>query len=169
MKEQIKKTLYRVAEDVLEKLAFIFSFPEDERENIDYASAVTAKVSFTGPFTGTLVMAVSSRALPELAGNMLGLEDDEEPTLEQRYDAVKELINVICGNLLPAVAGKETLFNVDPPKIIKDLENDMKAFSSENEEGPNPLAAARLDIDEGQCDLLLFVEGDIPTDAIHSE
>lgn len=159
MKEQIKEILYRVAEDVLEKLAFIFSFPEEEREGIAYDAAVTAKVSFTGPFKGTLIMAVSTEALPEMTGNMLGIEDGEETTTDQQYDAVKELINVICGNMLPAIAGKETLFNVDPPEIVQNIDDVFKDFSAEN--GPEPAAQARLDIDEGQCDLLLFIEGEL--------
>lgn len=156
MKQQIKETLYRVAEDILEKLAFIFSFPEEERESIDYDSAVAARVSFRGPFTGTLVMVVSDQILPELAGNMLGLDDGEVSTLDQQHDALKELINVICGNLLPAVAGKQSIFNVDAPEIIS---KDEPILSGD---GPDPVAIARMDLDDQQCDLLFFTDGEIP-------
>ncbi len=151
--EQLKETLYRIAEDVLEKLAFVFSFPEDERESIDYASAMAARVSFAGHFTGTLVMAMTPEALPELAGNMLGLEDGKETTAEQQEDALKELINVVCGNLLPAVSGKEKVFNVNPPEILAVVEPIM--------EDDTPAAVAKMDIDEGQCDILLFVDGEL--------
>ncbi|MCP4108482.1 MAG: chemotaxis protein CheX [Desulfobacteraceae bacterium] len=156
MKQQIKETLYRVAEDILEKLAFIFSFPEEERESIDYDSAVAASVSFKGPFTGTLVMAVSEHILPELAGNMLGVENPDDTTLDQQHDALKELINVICGNLLPSVAGKEIVFNVDAPVIISKDEAILRG------DGPDPVAVARMDLDDQQCDLLFFIDGDIP-------
>ncbi|MDM8549640.1 chemotaxis protein CheX [Desulfobacterales bacterium HSG2] len=156
MNEEVKETLYNVAEDVLEKLAFIFSFPEDERENMDYSGAMGSRVSFAGPFTGALVMAVSVEALPELAGNMLGLEDEEETTLEQQQDALKELINVVCGNLLPAISGKKSVFNVNPPEIIP---NDDPVITTD---GPQPIAIAKMDIDDGQCDLLLFVDGELP-------
>ncbi|MDM8522779.1 chemotaxis protein CheX [Desulfococcaceae bacterium HSG8] len=165
MKEQIKDTLYSVAEEVLEKLAFIFSFPEDERDQIDFDSAVAARVSFIGPFKGTLVMIVSTQALPELTGNMLGLENNEETTTEQQYDAVKELINVICGNLLPSIAGKETVFNVDPPEIVKYTDDVLKPFSAENGKPAEPASVARLDLDEGECDLFLFVDGQLPESA----
>ena len=159
MNEEIKETLYNVAEDVLEKLAFIFSFPEDERENMDYGVAIGARVSFAGPFTGTLVMAVSAEALPELAGNMLGLEDDEETTLEQQQDALKELINVVCGNLLPAISGKQSVFNVNPPEIIDQGDPVITT------DGPQPIAVAKMDLEDGQCDLLLFVDGQLPAQA----
>ncbi len=150
--EQIKETLYSVAEEVLEKLAFIFSFPEEERELMDYNDAVIARVSFKGPFMGTLTMAVSADAIPEIAGNMLGLEDNFDATTEQQYDALKELINVICGNLLPAIAGKQTVFNVEAPNIIS--ADDVMI----SEDTPKPASVAKLDMDDGQCDLMLYLE-----------
>jgi len=150
--EQIKETLYSVAEEVLEKLAFIFSFPEEEREPMNYSDALIARVSFTGPFRGTLTMAVSTEVIPEIAGNMLGLEDNLDATTEQQYDALKELINVICGNLLPAIAGKQTVFNVEAPNIIS--ADDIMI----GEDAPKPSSVAKLDMDDGQCDLTLYIE-----------
>ncbi len=85
---------------------------------ITYDSAVAASVSFAGPFSGNLIMVVSGQILPELTGNMLGVDDNAETTLEQRHDALKELINVICGNLLPTIAGKHSIFNVNAPVIL---------------------------------------------------
>ncbi|OQY57703.1 MAG: hypothetical protein B6245_15690 [Desulfobacteraceae bacterium 4572_88] len=163
MKEKIKETLYHVAEDVLEKLAFIFSFPEDERESIDYEAAVAVRVSFDGPFSGTLILALSTEALPELAGNMLGLDDVEETTVADQHDALKELINVICGNLLPAISGKQSIFNVDTPEILG------KDDSIADHDRHDPIAIAKLDLDEVQCDLLLFVDGDISTEQSENE
>lgn len=154
MSEELKETLYSVTEDVLEKLAFVFSFPEDEREPTDYGSAMSARVSFAGPFTGTLVMAVAREALPELTGNMLGLDDGEETTREQQQDALKELINVVCGNLLPSISGKESVFNVNPPEIM-DPEDPIIPEDAE------PTAIAKMDLDEGECDILLFVDGEL--------
>ncbi len=161
MTEQIKETLCRVTGDVMEKLAFIFSFPEEEREETDYGSSVAASVSFAGPFTGTLIMAVSNATLPELTGNMLGLDDGEETTGEQQHDALKELINVVCGNLLPAISGKQSIFNVNAPQIVsEDIASYLQSLSEENE-GAEPFDA-RLSLDDGECDILLFIKGKFP-------
>lgn len=158
MKEAIKDTLYRVGVEVLEKIAFVFSFTEDERENMSAGNAVTARVTFSGLFTGSLVMRISDSILPELTGNMLGLDDSEETTREQQHDAVKELINVICGNLLPAIAGKSMVFNVDTPIIVPE---------DETTDNTNQVSVARLSLEEeGQCDLILYVDGRIPGDDI---
>ncbi len=161
--KSIKDTLYHVAEDVLEKIAFIFSFPEDDRDNLDYSGAVAAKVSFSGLFNGSVILAVSNQVLKMLTGNMLGLDDDEETLPDQQHDALKELINVICGNLLPAVAGRQIVFNVDTPKIISENEDII-------EDGVEPLGIARLSIeDEGQCDILFFVDGGLPESITKAE
>ena len=161
MTESIESILYGVAEDVLEKLAFIFSFPEEERANMDYAAAVAASVSFSGPFEGTILMVISDETLPELAGNMLGIDEDTAP--EQQHDALKELINVVCGNLLPLISGKKSVFNVNAPEIVTD---DLKAFcenlATKYGKTLSSAAGAKLALDDGQCDILLFMEGELP-------
>ena len=155
MSEQLKEILSIVAGETLEKLAFMFSFPEDERGTMILDSAVAATISFAGPFSGTLVMTVSNQLLPELAANMLGV-DDEETTLDQQHDALKETINIICGNLLPAIAGKEVVFNIDAPVIIAGVEAIKKAIEDHDNK---PASIVKLNIEESECDLFLFING----------
>ncbi len=156
MNERVNGILYKIAEEIFEKLAFIFSFPEDDRGDIDPASAVTAGVAFTGPFSGRLVVVITRDILAELTGNMLGVDDADETAPEQQEDALKELVNVICGNLLPDIGGSETVFNVNPPEIIPQAEAITQAAE--------PAGLARLDLEEGKCDICLFVEGALPDD-----
>lgn len=156
MNEQLNKILYEVAADTLKKLAFIFSFPEDELDGMTLESSVAARVSFTGPFSGTLVLKMSAQVLLELSANMLGV-DEEEMTPDQQHDALKETINVICGNILPAIGGKEAVFNIDVPGIIGEGESEMDVDATKAE------SIVRLSIDDEQCDLLLFIDGEIPS------
>jgi len=168
MTEQIKETLCHVTGDVLEKLAFIFSFPEEGSEETDYGSSVAASVSFAGPFTGTLIMAVSNDTLPELTGNMLGLDDNESTTVEQQHDALKELINVVCGNLLPVISGRQSIFNVNAPQIItENIASYLQSLSEEN--GAAAPFAAKLSLDGGECDILLFIKGKFPPEDMGGE
>lgn len=155
-----KETVYQVAEDVFEKLAFLFSFREEEREPMDYASAVVASVTFTGQFEGRLAMAVSEDVLPELAANMLGVE--EETSREEQQDALKELINVVCGNLLPELAGRKKLFNVNAPQILSPEQSAALADDA-------PAAAAKLSLEEGQCDLMLYLDEGVSLDPESSD
>lgn len=149
----IKDALYRVAEEVMEKLAFMMSFPETEELTDKNFSQVAAGISFSGVFTGVLVVAVSEQMLPQLTGNMLGLDDDEESTPEQQHDALKELINVICGNLMPAISGKQDVFQIEPPQIILgNIDEYLKTAS------PNIPISVTLTMEEGTCHLFLAIE-----------
>jgi len=160
MKDVIKQILYQVTEDVLGKLAFMFSFPDDERELIENDSVLTASVSFDGLYKGRVVMMISDHILPELAGNMLGIEEDETTTSEQQYDALKELINVICGNLLPEIAGKEAIFKVGLPQIFLNQAPPVADL--------NPVSSAKLAIEDGECDIHLYIEGKFSSEIAES-
>jgi len=72
--------------------------------------------------------------------------DDEEFEDEILYDVLGELANVICGNALPAIAGKQEIFHLQAPQIVEksDLPN-------------NPAAIACLDVEESKADVLLYI------------
>lgn len=156
MDRQLEKILSDIAADSLEKLAFVFVFPADEAYIRLSDSMVTASVSFSGSFSGILIMKVSAEALPELAANMLGLDEDEETTLDQQHDALQETLNVICGNLLPAIAGRQEVFNIDSPQIV------AVGQTMEKNHECSSVYHVKLALEDGQCELLLFLDGRIP-------
>lgn len=80
---------------------------------------VAAQVSFVGPFAGRLVLAVEEQMLAGLAANMLGV--DEVPSPTEQADALGELANVLCGNLLPMIAGSQLVFLLDAPAPVTDV------------------------------------------------
>ena len=145
--------LITVAAETFETLALMFLMPEDEAGEFDQMPTKTVSVAFTGPFTGTLFLAVSETMLPELAGNMLGLSDDGAgPDLDHQHDALKEVINVICGNLLPAMAGTEPVFEVCAPQLLET--NDIP----ETYNGQPPACTTRMFLDAGAATMTLFVD-----------
>jgi hypothetical protein len=64
---------------------------------------------------------------------------------------MKETINVICGNLLPTIGGNQTIFHIDVPEIV----------GNENNIEEKTEAVAKLSVDDEQCELYLFVDGDL--------
>jgi CheY-specific phosphatase CheX len=156
MEQKIKTLLAGVTSDTLEKLAFLFVFPDEGRSGDGPDPATTGRVEFNGFFSGSLVMRMSSSVLPELSSNMLGLEDDAEISPEDQQDAFKEMLNVICGNLLPAIAGDQVVFNIDAPEIIS--ENEFETTVNVEK----ALCVERLDVEDGFCDVYFFIEGDMP-------
>lgn len=156
MIDKAKKILTSTAIETLERLAFIFSSAEEENDVI-ISEMKAADVSFTGPFSGRLMMKISTPVVLEMTANMLGI-DESEATSEQQFDAMKETLNVLCGNLLPAIGGSHVIFNISVPRII--VQEPEKEISIENKDGQS-LAVARLSIDGELCEFYLFVDNDI--------
>ena len=163
MRAKLEEIMYEVAIDTLEKLAFLFAFPGDEG-GWPEDSMVAGKISFTGPFSGTMTMTISNEVLQELTANMLGLDDGEETTEKHRSDALKETMNVICGNLLPAVAGDDLIFDIGVPEVLSSDKSLKNGAGIPDEVDPS--AKVDLAFDEGQCILLLFLDGEIPEELV---
>ncbi|MCP4689704.1 MAG: chemotaxis protein CheX [Desulfobacterales bacterium] len=155
MNEAISEVLAKLGVDSLEKLAFMFPFPESPPPDLELENSLGSSVNFTGPYSGTLTMILSDDVLRELTVNMLGVDEDEEVTPEQLNDAIGEAVNIICGNVLPLIAGKEAIFNIQAPEIFPGREPDEKSLT----------ARAYLSIDEGWCDISLAFQGAAPETA----
>lgn len=156
MNEKIINVISKVVAETLEKLAFMFASPYNPEDSTEENPDTGVSVSFNGPFSGTLGMKVSRKVLSEIAGNMLGVDDENDITMDDKNDALKETANVICGNILPAIGGKQAVFNIDTPKMIPEGEH-MKI-----RDGEKLVSDVKLSLDEGRCDLVLFVNGEIP-------
>lgn len=111
-------TLEGVLSDILEKQAFVFAEAcpvEDlKAEAEDYLHAT---IAFEGPLCGLLGLATSRDLCAELAANMLGIEPDDAVAEEDASDALKELLNVVCGQFLTALYGNEPVFQLSIPKV----------------------------------------------------
>lgn len=113
----IGEILVEVVADVLEQFAFMFIAPiEPKQVTLPAHSMWRAEIRFTGPFSGRLSLCGSAPFCALLASNILGM-DTEELTPEHTRDALKELVNVTCGELLVALSGKKTVFNLTVPTM----------------------------------------------------
>jgi hypothetical protein len=148
--------LARTAGGVLERLAFLLSVPPEGGEGGAGLPRTRARVSFRGPFSGTLEASLSDDLLPLLAANMLGLDGDEEVDPEHRRDALRELVNVVCGNLLPEIAGSTAVFHVGAPEIL-----DPQAGPETNGKG-RAEAVARMLVDDRIAEFVLYSEKPLP-------
>lgn len=140
----MEQALRQAAILTFEELGFMFPSTEFDHE-MEMEQTVAVEVGFHGNFGGKIVLCVEKKMLPTLAANMLG-EDECEITEEIQRDVLGEFANVICGNTLPAIAGKKAVFRLNPPQITEiDIEK-------------NPSALTKLNSDEGRADILLFVD-----------
>lgn len=153
MNSKLDEMLQNVAEEVFESLAFLIVMPEEEQAGsvlTDDNCWTAATVAFAGPFSGALFLSVSADMLPAIAANMLGLDGDEALSPVQQRDAFKELVNVVCGNLLPALAGDKATFDVRAPEVLPE------GRIPPSLQGRPPAATARLNLDAGRAELALF-------------
>jgi CheY-specific phosphatase CheX len=99
-------------------------------------------VGYAGPFVGWVRLTVPQRLLESLAETMLGAPG----TPEEQRDALGEVVNVICGNFLPRLAGSDAVFRVLAPVIMPP------------EKSEPPQARVQVVFDEGWAQLALRVQ-----------
>ena len=81
---------------------------------------------------------------------MLGIE--EAPEHGVVLDAFGELTNVICGNVLPLVAGPEAVFDLDAPEVVSGSGASLEPLDSR-------ATRLRMGLEGGRTDLaFLFAE-----------
>ena len=112
-------TIDEVFLDVVEKLAFMFGDPCDVSElPSDGGIWSRASIRFHGGVSGVVSLSVPDDLCLEIAENILGMDMDEvEDELELGRDSLKEMLNVICGHVVPVLQGEGTDVWLDVPLL----------------------------------------------------
>ncbi len=121
MCKDYSEVLYRVLEESLENLAFMFAESIDLNDiAMSDTDCIKVHMTFTGElYDGSLMMIVPANISRELAANIMGIDLDSEDAADLGNDSLKEVLNVICGRVLTEISGTEPLFDLSVP----DLEN----------------------------------------------
>jgi len=150
MSKRLETELYKAATLTFEEMGFLLPTLEIDEQQLNAQVEAAVSVEFKGPFSGKLLVKVCGGLLPILAANMLGEEDVPPKSLQ--YDALGEIANVICGNMLPCIAGSKDFFHVGAPKMVESI--DLP-----------PVAQVQVGLGLGRADLLLFISNDpVPTE-----
>ena len=142
MNKKLETELYKAATLAFEELGFLLPTPEIDEQQLNARVEAAVSIDFEGPFSGNLLVRICGGVLPILAANMLG--EEEAPSKSLQYDALGEIANVICGNMLPGIAGSKNVFHVNPPRM------------AETPDLP-PVVEVQVGLGIGRADLLLFV------------
>jgi hypothetical protein len=87
--------------------------------------------------------------LVSLASNMLG---EEGPlAVAKQYDALGEIANVICGNLLPSIMDPQEIFQLGVPEVLAPA-------ASAAQDGEMLVASGQLGLEDGRVELQLFTD-----------
>lgn len=149
MTSQLQSELLKATSSTFERLGFVFPELEIQEWQAEAPLAFTARVSFNGPVRGALEVRVSDDVACELTANMLGSFD--EASQDVKRDALGEIANVICGNLVPALGRPEDVFDLGAPVLSVATDPAPEAVEA---------ASARIEvgIEEGRAELSLFLE-----------
>ncbi|MDQ7006664.1 MAG: chemotaxis protein CheX [Acidobacteriota bacterium] len=75
------------------------------------------QVRFSGPLVGEMTLRLSRDLLGDLAANFMGT--DTPPAEDVQHDALGEVVNIICGNVLPALTEEEGVFDITHPEPLE--------------------------------------------------
>ncbi len=119
MQQNKTPTLATIFSDILADLAYMFS---DDMEAEPTAGSLwyETTIEYDGPVSGTLKFECSEDFATVLAANLLGLDTNDEDAENKSRDAVKEFMNIICGQYVTSVHGTNDVFNLTIP-VIKEL------------------------------------------------
>jgi CheY-specific phosphatase CheX len=89
----------------------------DETPSFD-KTLIHAHITFSGHGSGELGMLMEPGLAAQLASRVLGVDGSEPLIQEMVLDAVKELLNVICGQFLTFRFGEEPVFSLGVPRVF---------------------------------------------------
>ena len=107
--------LTAVISEVIENLSMMVV--ENPREWEDFHPQLEGFIEFTGPVNGRLTLRCGEGVARSLASNLLGTEQDDLQTQTSAWDALAELLNVVCGNLVTVLFDDQKPFQLSPPQI----------------------------------------------------
>jgi hypothetical protein len=140
------QSLLRATTATFEELALLFPETDLSPDQAEAPLDIAVSVDFRGPLTGRLIVRASSCILPAIAANMLGESESEQ----LQRDALGEIGNVICGNVLPLMAGTEKIFNLSAPQVYG---GDFVVHRDEDA----PSARIQIGVEEGRVESTLYV------------
>ena len=115
MEQQKTSTLTTIFSEVLANLAFMFT-DEDPADTSAAGTWLETFISYEGPVKGTLRFQCPREFCVLLAGNLLGIDPQDDDAESRAEDAVKEFMNILCGQFITTTHGTDDVFNLTIPE-----------------------------------------------------
>lgn len=123
---ETKSIINEALSQALQLVAFLDVAPYCQLDMQLPPKIVAAEIGFSGPFTGTIRMVAGHEFARMFAENMSGMDDIED---DQCVDAVKELLNITCGLVLPMISPTTAdEFDMTVPHVTDVLPDDFQQF-----------------------------------------
>ncbi len=148
MLNTMAQSLSQTTAATFEELALLFPDATPSNAQAMHALDVAVSVDYRGPFNGRLILRASACVMPTIAANMLG--EDHALELAVQRDALGELANVVCGNVLPAIGGADAVFHLAAPRLHADLD-------AQTQDEDEPAASVEFGVEDGRVEAQLYI------------
>lgn len=104
----------------LEQFAFMFiDFEEEEFEEEFYRPYFGGSINFEGAgHRGEIEVYICEEQTYELAANVIG-KDPTDINEAQAQDAIKELVNIVCGEVSVRLFGRDHIYHLSIPEFLR--------------------------------------------------
>jgi hypothetical protein len=150
MKRKIKKALEEAAISTFEDICFMYAVPELKDIQNELKLEAAAEVKYQGDYTGKLIIETRGGLFSAIAANILS---DDSPTPRQKRDALGEIANIICGNIVTCLGRSRRGYEIEGPRFLN-----KEKLGKEEQQG-KPLSEITLNFNEGRADVKFFVDG----------
>lgn len=112
------RTLTAIFSEVLANLAFMFT--DDEQTDAAPGEIwLETTISYHGPVSGNLKFRCTQGFAVLLAANLLGIDPDDNVAARQCEDAVREFMNIVCGQFVTSMHGSDDVYNLSIPRTVQ--------------------------------------------------
>jgi hypothetical protein len=149
MKKKIENALEEATVGTFEDICFMCPAPElkDAQQNLKVEAA--AEVKYRGNFTGKLLIETRGEIFAAIAANILSVDC---PTAKQKKDALGEIANIICGNIVPYLGTGGHGYKIESPRFLS--KDELLKQKSQ----VKPLAELIFNFSQGRVDIKFFVD-----------
>jgi CheY-specific phosphatase CheX len=120
MRDEVADFIETILFDVLAKQAFVFPERTPKEELPEAANGlIQANIGFLGPHSGKLSLVLPCDMALEIAANILGTDPNEDLSGSCAEDALKEMVNVLCGHLRKAFLAENSAFRPSLPEASR--------------------------------------------------
>jgi CheY-specific phosphatase CheX len=152
MKTRIERRLLEASTKAFEDTCFMYVMDELEDIQTHLHVEAGAEVKYRGSFSGRLTIETSGGLYETIAINMLGRQDI---TPQQKQDALGEMANIICGNIIPALGSERGEYGIETPHALEIPASQSGALG-------DPVAKVTLNLNSGKADIKFYVNGYYP-------
>lgn len=149
MNTRIEKAMEEAAIGTFEDICFMYPVPELKNVQKSLKPEAAAEVRYKGNYKGKLLIETRGQLLSAITANILSTET---PGSRQKKDALGELANIICGNIVPYLGRGDKGYKIESPRTLH-----KKELLDKTKPG-KLLAKVTLNFNEGRADIKFYID-----------